>query len=187
MPYWFEPQTASLEVGGKELIIETGRMAKQASGAAVVTYGDAVVLVTAVSGPAREGVEARGPGPGCRLPKIGFGGDLAHDRQPPAPGRGDEGSHRRLVGPVSRPARGPGHDEAVHGGALQDLEGLGCAPPLQGLGLHSMIEIAGGHLLRARRQLTQGSCDAPGEAARKPEGRNQQSQAQQNQREQNCR
>ena len=36
-------------VGGKTLTIETGRLAKQASGAVLVTYGESVVLVTAVS------------------------------------------------------------------------------------------------------------------------------------------
>jgi polyribonucleotide nucleotidyltransferase len=36
-------------LGGKELSIETGRMAKQADGAVVVRYGDSMVLVTAVS------------------------------------------------------------------------------------------------------------------------------------------
>ncbi|PID38026.1 MAG: polyribonucleotide nucleotidyltransferase [Proteobacteria bacterium] len=39
----------SIEVGGTKLSIETGRMAKQADGAVVLTYGDTVVLVTAVS------------------------------------------------------------------------------------------------------------------------------------------
>jgi polyribonucleotide nucleotidyltransferase len=44
--------------GGKRLQFETGRMAKQASGAAVVTSGDTVVLATAVSAPdPREGVD----------------------------------------------------------------------------------------------------------------------------------
>jgi polyribonucleotide nucleotidyltransferase len=44
--------------GGKELTIETGRMAKQADGAVVVRYGDTVVLVTAVaSGSVRPGVD----------------------------------------------------------------------------------------------------------------------------------
>ncbi len=37
-----------IEVGGRPLTIETGKMAKQASGAVVVTYGETVVLVTAV-------------------------------------------------------------------------------------------------------------------------------------------
>jgi polyribonucleotide nucleotidyltransferase len=38
------------EIGGKQLIIETGRLAKQAHGAALVTYADTVVLVAAVEG-----------------------------------------------------------------------------------------------------------------------------------------
>src|SRR6516162_2073765 len=44
--------------GGKELSIETGRMAKQADGAVVVRYGDTMVLVTAVASTAiRPGVD----------------------------------------------------------------------------------------------------------------------------------
>ncbi len=44
--------------GGKRLIFETGRMAKQASGAALVTTGETVVLATAVASPeAREGID----------------------------------------------------------------------------------------------------------------------------------
>jgi polyribonucleotide nucleotidyltransferase len=39
----------SVRVGGSELSIETGHMAKQADGAVVVRYGDTVLLVTAVS------------------------------------------------------------------------------------------------------------------------------------------
>lgn len=38
---------AALEIGGRELSIETGRLAKQADGAVLVRYGDTVVLVTA--------------------------------------------------------------------------------------------------------------------------------------------
>ena len=38
----------SMEVGGRTFSLETGRMAKQASGAVVVRYGDSVILVTAV-------------------------------------------------------------------------------------------------------------------------------------------
>jgi len=37
------------EIGGKTLSIQTGKVAKQASGSAVVQYGDTVVLVTVVS------------------------------------------------------------------------------------------------------------------------------------------
>lgn len=40
---------STIEVNGKNLSIETGRIAKQASGSVVVTYGETVVLVTAVS------------------------------------------------------------------------------------------------------------------------------------------
>ena len=44
--------------GGKRLIFETGRMAKQASGAALVTTGETVVLATAVASPdPREGID----------------------------------------------------------------------------------------------------------------------------------
>ncbi|WDP91450.1 MAG: polyribonucleotide nucleotidyltransferase [Desulfobacter sp.] len=39
----------SAEIGGKELTISTGKIAKQASGSVVVQYGEAVVLVTAVA------------------------------------------------------------------------------------------------------------------------------------------
>ena len=38
----------SIEWGGKQLTIETGRMARQADGAVVVTYGETIVLGTAV-------------------------------------------------------------------------------------------------------------------------------------------
>ncbi|MCK4422976.1 MAG: polyribonucleotide nucleotidyltransferase, partial [Candidatus Omnitrophica bacterium] len=40
--------TITTNIGGRELIIETGRLAKQADGAVVVTCGGTVVLVTAV-------------------------------------------------------------------------------------------------------------------------------------------
>ncbi len=44
--------------GGKRLTIETGRMAKQASGAALITLGETVVLATAVASPdPREGID----------------------------------------------------------------------------------------------------------------------------------
>jgi polyribonucleotide nucleotidyltransferase len=45
-------------VGGRELTIETGRMAKQAGGSAVIRYGDTMVLVAATaSSKPREGVD----------------------------------------------------------------------------------------------------------------------------------
>src|SRR5580698_3369111 len=44
--------------GGKRLVFETGRMAKQAGGAALVTTGETVVLATAVASPdPREGID----------------------------------------------------------------------------------------------------------------------------------
>jgi polyribonucleotide nucleotidyltransferase len=52
-------QEVSVELaGGKRLTFETGRMAKQAPGAALVSQGDSVVLVTAVaSAEPREGID----------------------------------------------------------------------------------------------------------------------------------
>ncbi|GAI16603.1 unnamed protein product, partial [marine sediment metagenome] len=53
-----EFQSFECEVGGRSLIIDTGKLAKQASGAATVRYGDTVVLVTACIGKEpREGVD----------------------------------------------------------------------------------------------------------------------------------
>ena len=42
-------QTVTFEVNGKEIVLETGRLAKQADGSVLVTCGNNVVLVTAVS------------------------------------------------------------------------------------------------------------------------------------------
>lgn len=51
-------ETFSMEVGGRTLTIEQGKMAKQANGAVLVRYGDTVVLVTATaSKEPREGVD----------------------------------------------------------------------------------------------------------------------------------
>jgi polyribonucleotide nucleotidyltransferase len=55
--YWFKPETVSFELGGRTLTLETGRMAKQAAGAVVVTYGETVVLVTVTTGKPREGID----------------------------------------------------------------------------------------------------------------------------------
>ncbi|MFZ7127880.1 MAG: polyribonucleotide nucleotidyltransferase [Desulfobacterales bacterium] len=41
----------TIELGGRSLSVETGRLAKQANGAALVTYGETVVLVTATAAP----------------------------------------------------------------------------------------------------------------------------------------
>ncbi|MCL4684117.1 polyribonucleotide nucleotidyltransferase [Myxococcota bacterium] len=55
--YWFQPHSVTLDVGGRPMTLETGRMAKQASGAVVVTYGETVVLVTCTTAKAREGID----------------------------------------------------------------------------------------------------------------------------------
>ena len=90
--------------GGKELTIETGRMAKQADGSVVVRYGDTMVLVTAVaSSSIRPGIDfmpltveylektsAAGQDPGRLLqargaPDRGRDADLAPHRSSVAP------------------------------------------------------------------------------------------------------
>src|SRR5499427_8608487 len=45
------PYQASVEVGGRTLILETGKIAKQANGAIVARYGDTVILNTACMAP----------------------------------------------------------------------------------------------------------------------------------------
>jgi len=51
-------ETFKVDFGGQELILETGKLAKQASGAVKVQHGDTVVLVTVtVSDEPREGVD----------------------------------------------------------------------------------------------------------------------------------
>ncbi len=47
----------SVTINGKPLTFETGRLAKQAHGAILITYGESVVLVTAVSGDERPGLD----------------------------------------------------------------------------------------------------------------------------------
>ncbi|HEY4996891.1 MAG TPA: polyribonucleotide nucleotidyltransferase, partial [Solirubrobacteraceae bacterium] len=47
----------SVLIHDKPLVLETGRLAKQAHGAVLVTYGESVVLVTAVSGDERPGLD----------------------------------------------------------------------------------------------------------------------------------
>jgi polyribonucleotide nucleotidyltransferase len=39
----------SIKLGGRELIVETGKVAKQADGSVIIRYGDTMLLVTAVS------------------------------------------------------------------------------------------------------------------------------------------
>ncbi|MFN2413009.1 MAG: polyribonucleotide nucleotidyltransferase, partial [Pyrinomonadaceae bacterium] len=48
----------SIKLGGRELVVETGKVAKQADGAVVITFGDTMVLATAVSAhTAKEGLD----------------------------------------------------------------------------------------------------------------------------------
>ena len=57
MPYWFKPETVSFDLGGRQMTLETGKIAKQAAGSVQVTYGDTVVLVTAVHSKPRPGID----------------------------------------------------------------------------------------------------------------------------------
>ena len=51
-------KSSSIDINGQTLYVETGRIAKQANGSAVVTLGETVVLVTAVStDEIREGID----------------------------------------------------------------------------------------------------------------------------------
>src|ERR671921_1762121 len=52
-----KPVTVERTIGGKTITIETGRLAKQASGAVVVRLGDTMTLVASVAGPGREGLD----------------------------------------------------------------------------------------------------------------------------------
>ena len=45
----FEVYRKELEWGGRPLVMETGKIARQSDGAIMVTYGDTVVLATAVA------------------------------------------------------------------------------------------------------------------------------------------
>src|SRR4051794_39949224 len=52
-----KPVTVERTIGGKRLSLETGRLAKQASGAVVVRVGDTMTLVATVGAPGREGLD----------------------------------------------------------------------------------------------------------------------------------
>ena len=60
--------TVSREIGGRTLTMETGRIARQADGAVLVTYGETVVLVAAVVAPPEVGRDRFLP-PERRLPR----------------------------------------------------------------------------------------------------------------------
>ncbi|MFM1801722.1 MAG: hypothetical protein RJA81_1074, partial [Planctomycetota bacterium] len=52
-----KPVSVSRTVGGKLITLETGKLAKQASGAVVVRLGDTMTLVASVSAKGREGID----------------------------------------------------------------------------------------------------------------------------------
>ncbi|HWE37673.1 MAG TPA: polyribonucleotide nucleotidyltransferase [Isosphaeraceae bacterium] len=52
-----KPVAVERSIGGKTLTLETGRLAKQASGAVVVRLGDTMTLVATVAAPGREGLD----------------------------------------------------------------------------------------------------------------------------------
>ncbi|MFX5085464.1 hypothetical protein ABTC40_22740, partial [Acinetobacter baumannii] len=52
----FTVHRKEIEWGGRKLVLETGKIARQANGAVMVTYGDTTVLCTAVA--------AKAPKPG---------------------------------------------------------------------------------------------------------------------------
>src|SRR5919112_2825487 len=52
-----KPVTVERTIGDKTITIETGRLAKQASGAVVVRLGDTMTLVAVVAAPGREGLD----------------------------------------------------------------------------------------------------------------------------------
>ena len=49
--------TVETDIGGRTFKIETGKLAKQAAGAVLLTYGDTMVLCTVVTGKPREGID----------------------------------------------------------------------------------------------------------------------------------
>jgi polyribonucleotide nucleotidyltransferase len=54
----FNVYRKEIDWGGRKLVLETGKMARQADGAVLATYGDTVVLCTAVGAKsARAGID----------------------------------------------------------------------------------------------------------------------------------
>ncbi|MDH7498453.1 MAG: polyribonucleotide nucleotidyltransferase, partial [Syntrophomonadaceae bacterium] len=52
-----EPKTFTTELGGRTLKVELNKVARQANGAALLSYGDTVLLVTATMSKPREGID----------------------------------------------------------------------------------------------------------------------------------
>jgi polyribonucleotide nucleotidyltransferase len=57
MSYWFEPTSVDFSIGGRVMTLECGRLAKQAAGAVLVSYGDTTVLVTTTRAKPRPGID----------------------------------------------------------------------------------------------------------------------------------
>src|SRR5258708_7547821 len=49
--YWFKPETVTFDFGGRPMTIETGRLAKQAAGAPLVTYAALAIWEIPFLGP----------------------------------------------------------------------------------------------------------------------------------------
>jgi polyribonucleotide nucleotidyltransferase len=56
-PKLYEPIRVSRTIGGRELTLETGRMARQADGSIFATYGETSLLATAQSAPGRPDID----------------------------------------------------------------------------------------------------------------------------------
>ncbi len=134
----FDVSRVSVEIGGEEISLETGKLARQAGGAVVVRSGDTMVLSTATIGNLRDvdflpltvDVEERhyaaGKIPGSFFRREGQGRregdpDRPDDRPPPAPAvpQGLALRHPdRLpadVGGLRAPLRHPGHERRLGG------------------------------------------------------------------------
>ena len=109
-----------VSLAGRELTIETGRMAKQADGSVIIRQGDTMVLVTAVASMStRPGIDFMPLT--CRLPgeDVGGGQDprrLLQARRPHDRGRGvDLAAHRSPVAPAVPQGLALRHPDHRHG------------------------------------------------------------------------
>ena len=141
----FDIHREVLDWGGRQLILETGKFARQADGAVVATYGESKVLATVVAAKTpREGIDfmpltvdyqekfyAAG-----RIP----GGEVAHD------------DARRRVGGLHEERRGVGA-----AGQLPDRRHGGAVPrEFRDAAKHSAGRRAGDHGHQYRRRVDAG-------------------------------
>jgi polyribonucleotide nucleotidyltransferase len=119
-------RSVSVEIGGKEITFETGKLAKQADGAVVVRSGDTMVLATAqgrtegregadffpLTSTSRSGCTPPGRSPAAsssaRAAHRARDPDRAHDR-PPDPAALAEGLPQRGAVHLHRAVGRPGH------------------------------------------------------------------------------